>query len=152
MALLHFEGSKELPLAPALLWLKLSDPGFLVGCIPGIESASEAGKDQAACIIRPGFSFVRGTLGVTLKVLEANEPQRVHLSIESKGIGSSSKVDASLALDVGSAGSLVNWKADVIELGGLLKAVPQGLIKASAQKVIADVWAGIEAKLQAGQV
>jgi hypothetical protein len=30
----------------------------------------------------------------------------------------------------------------------LLKAVPQGLLKAAAQKVINDAWTALEAKLQ----
>jgi hypothetical protein len=36
----------------------------------------------------------------------------------------------------------------VTQLGGLLKMVPQGLLQAAAQKVIADAWAALEKKLQ----
>ena len=42
----------------------------------------------------------------------------------------------------------MQWTGAVRELGGLLKAVPSGLIQAAAQKVIAEVWAGIKARLQ----
>ena len=43
-------------------------------------------------------------------------------------------------------GSRVAWRVDVTELGGLLKAVPQGLIKAAAQKVITDAWTSVDGK------
>ena len=33
-------------------------------------------------------------------------------------------------------------------LGGLLKAIPQGLIRGAAQRLIADVWARVAAELE----
>jgi carbon monoxide dehydrogenase subunit G len=144
--MLHFEGTKDLALPPNEAWAKLRDTRFLLECIPGVESIKDAGPDHASCVIRPGFSFVRGTLDVTIHVAEATQPSRLRLAIASKGIGSSSQVDAMMNIFGQDTGSRVDWSADVAELGGLLKAVPQGLLKASAQKVIGDVWNGIEAK------
>jgi carbon monoxide dehydrogenase subunit G len=145
--MLHFEGTKDLALPPDTVWGKLRDAGFLVQCIPGVESIKQSGSDDASCVIRPGFSFVRGTLDVIIHVAEATEPSVVRLAIASKGIGSSSQIDARMNIAAQDTGSRVNWSADVTELGGLLKAVPQGLLKASAQKVIQDVWSGVENKL-----
>jgi carbon monoxide dehydrogenase subunit G len=145
--MLHFEGTKDLALSPETLCQKLRDAAFLVECIPGVESIKQAGPDDVCCVIRPGFSFVRGTLEVNIHVAEATEPAIVRLAIASKGIGSSSQVDARMNIAAHGSGCRVNWAADVTELGGLLKAVPQGLLKASAQRVIGDVWNGIEAKL-----
>jgi carbon monoxide dehydrogenase subunit G len=145
--MLHFEGDKDFPLAPADLWAKLSDARFLVQCIPGAEKVLTAEHDRAVCVLRPGFAFVRGTLEVTLQVTEAVPGQSVRLLLHSKGIGTTSDVEAALALTAQGGGTRVHWTADVKQLGGLLKAVPQGLIKASAQKVIGDVWAQVEAKL-----
>jgi carbon monoxide dehydrogenase subunit G len=145
--MLHFEGTKDLTHSQGVLWSKLRDASFLVQCIPGVESIKQSGADDASCVIRPGFSFVRGTLEVNIHVVEAAEPTIVRLAVASKGIGSSSQVDARLNIAAQDSGSRVDWAANVTELGGLLKAVPQGLLKASAQKVIGDVWNGIEAKL-----
>src|SRR5262249_21396806 len=144
--MLHFEGTKDLALPPEALWHKLRNAAFLVECIPGVESIKQAGPDDASCVIRPGFSFVRGTLEVNIHVAEATEPTIVRLAIASKAIGSSSQVDSRMNLAARDSGSRVNWTADVTELGGLLKAVPRGLLKAAAQKVIGDVWTGVEAK------
>ncbi len=145
--MLHFEGTKDLALPSQAVWGKLRDADFLVQCIPGVESIKDSGADDASCVIRPGFSFVRGTLEVNIHVAEAAEPTMVCFAIASKGIGSSSQVAARMDISAHDSGSRVSWSADVTELGGLLKAVPQGLLKASAQKVIQDVWDGIEAKL-----
>ena len=42
----------------------------------------------------------------------------------------------------------MHWIAEVKELGGLLKMVPQGLIRGAAQKVLDDAWTAVEAKLR----
>jgi carbon monoxide dehydrogenase subunit G len=147
--MLHFEGDKEFQLPAASLWGKLSDARFLVQCIPDVQSVSQAGPDAAAFTIRPGFSFVRGTLDVNLRVTEAIEQKSLRLHVASRGIGSTSALEAGFTLLPQSEHTEVHWTVDVTALGGLLKAVPQGLIKASAQKVIADVWASVEKNLAA---
>lgn len=147
--MLVFEGDQDFFQPPDVVWSKLTDPGFLVRCIPDVQSVAREGPDEAVFTLRPGFSFVRGTLQVTLQVVEANKPVSARLRANSKGIGTSSDVEATLSLAPHNGGTRVHWVAEVKELGGLLKAVPQGLIKASAQKVIADIWSAIVANFQA---
>jgi carbon monoxide dehydrogenase subunit G len=145
--MLQFEGDKDLAQAPEVVAAKLSDARFLVQCIPGVESVSRAEPDVAVWVLRPGFAFVRGTLEMTLRVVEVVPGSSARMTIHSKGIGSTSTVEAALTVAPRDGGSRVHWTAEVKELGGLLKAVPQGLIRASAQKVIADLWGLIEQKM-----
>lgn len=145
--MLHFEGDKDFPRPPAELWTKLSDARFLVQCVPGVETVAQAEPAQAVWILRPGLSFMRGTLEITLTIIEAVPETSVRVLAHSKGIGSTSTVEAVLSFAPQVNGTQIHWTADLKELGGLLKAVPQGLLKASAQKVIADVWTEVEAKL-----
>jgi carbon monoxide dehydrogenase subunit G len=147
--MLRFEGNKDFPRPPADVWAKLSDPRFLVGCVPDVETVKEQAADRAAFVVRPGFAFVRGTLDVELRVLEAAAPSSARLRAQSKGIGSTSAVEATLSLSPQGAGTRVHWAAEVKELGGLLKMVPSGLIQGAAQKVIGDVWAAVESRLAA---
>jgi carbon monoxide dehydrogenase subunit G len=146
--MLHFEGDKDFLQAPQELWSKLSDASFLVQCIPGVQKVTEAAKDRAMWVLRPGFAFARGTLDMTLRITETSPEESVRVTVVSKGIGSSSTVEASLSLKPGNSGTRVHWTADVTELGGLLKAIPQGLITAAAQKVIGDVWGAIEERMK----
>jgi uncharacterized protein len=145
--MLHFEGEKEFRHPVADVWAKLSDARFLVKCVPGVETVVRSEPTEAVWTLRPGLSFVRGTLEITLKVVETVPDSSVNLTVTSKGIGSSSDVEAALRLTPEGDGTRVAWTADVKSLGGLLKALPQGLLKASAQKVIGDIWAAVEAKL-----
>lgn len=144
-----FEGDQQFAQSPAELISQLSDARFLVQCIPDSMVQGEPEARRAQCIVRPGFSFVRGTLDVSLQVADATPEQPVRVVALSKGIGSSSEVEATLALSPHEAGSLVHWKVEVKKLGGLLKAVPSGLIRGAAQKVIADVWQQVQQHLPA---
>jgi carbon monoxide dehydrogenase subunit G len=147
--MLHFEGDRNFALAPEAAWTRLSDARFLVQCIPDSEPTGSPEPGQATCKVRPGFAFVRGTLDVTLQVAEATAPASVRLLLHSKGIGSSSDVEVTFTLAAHEGGTRAHWDADIKHLGGLLKAVPSGLIRAAAQKVIGDVWASVETKLAA---
>lgn len=147
MAVLQFEGDRVFAQAPAVIWGKLADARFLAGCIPDVKSVASAEPAKAVLTLQPGFSFVRGTLDVTLTVAEAVENQSVRVLAQSKGIGSRSDVEAALSLSPHEGGTRIHWVAEVKELGGLLKAVPRGLVQAAAQKVIGDVWQSVAAKL-----
>jgi carbon monoxide dehydrogenase subunit G len=44
-------------------------------------------------------------------------------------------------------GTVVPWTGELVEVTGLLKMVPRGLLQATAEKVIGDVWAAVGEKL-----
>lgn len=145
--MLHFEGDTDFPRPPADVFAKLSDARFLVSCIPGVEGVKKSEPAEAVCTLRPGFSFVRGTLEITMQVLEVSAPTKIRVTAHGKGIGSSNDVEGVLDLAEHEVGTRVHWTADITNLGGLLKAVPQGLLKGAAQKVIADVWESVKQKV-----
>jgi carbon monoxide dehydrogenase subunit G len=147
--MLRFEGDRDFPLPPADLWTRLTDPRFLVQCIPDVEKVTKLGPDHAALVLRPSFAFVRGTLDVTLDLVDKTAPEFARVLIKSKGIGSSSAVEAALALTPQGTGTRVHWIAMIQELGGLLKLVPSGLIRGAAQKVLNDAWTAVEKQLAA---
>jgi carbon monoxide dehydrogenase subunit G len=145
--MLRFEGDKDFTLPPETLFVQLTDPAFLVKCLPDVESVTSVGPDEARLVLRPGFSFVRGTLEMTLRVLQRRAPADARIRMESRGIGTSSVVEATLALAPHGSGTRAHWVGEVKELGGLLKLVPSGLVRGAAQKIIGDVWNAVETKL-----
>jgi len=146
-AMLHLEGEKDLSQAPKDVWNKLGDTQFLAKCIPGVESVSDALPDSLKCRIRPGFAFVRGTLELMLSVTEKVSESFLRYLLHTKGIGSSSEVEATISLSPLGTGTRLHWMVEIKRLDGLLKMVPPGLVQAGAQKVIADAFAAIEARL-----
>jgi carbon monoxide dehydrogenase subunit G len=146
--MLKFEGDRDFVLAPADLWAKLTDPRFIVQCLPDVETVSESDVDHAVLVLRPSFAFVRGTLHMTMRIVDRVAPGSARVVVNSKGIGNSSTVEATMTFTGTDAGTRVHWSAEITELGGLLKMIPSGLIRGAAQKVISDAWNLIDEKLK----
>ena len=145
--MLSFEGTHDFKRPPEEVWCKLRDAGFLVQCIPGVEGVACQDRDRAACKIRPQFAFVHGSLDVTIQASDIRIGTSALITILSKGIGATSEIEAKFSLAVQETGTRLNWSAEIKQLGGLLKAIPQGLVKASAQNVIEEMLTNVEAKL-----
>jgi carbon monoxide dehydrogenase subunit G len=146
---MRFEGDRDFRQGQEELFTILTDARILVHCIPDVESIKSQQADRAELVLRPGLAFVRGTLEVILRIVDAQAPTSARLLISSKGIGTSSEVEATLALAPQEAGTRVHWVAEIKSLGGLLKMVPSGLIRGAAQKVLGDAWNAVEARLAA---
>jgi carbon monoxide dehydrogenase subunit G len=145
--MLRFEGDRTIAKTQADAWAKLTDPAFLVQCIPDVESVGTLEPARATLVIRPNLAFVRSTLDVYMTILDAVAPTSARVVIHSKGIGSTSTVEATITCVSTKNGTTINWSAEITELGGLLKMVPEGLIRGAAQRVLNDAWASVEKKL-----
>lgn len=145
--MLTFDGERQYPVAPAPLWAKLRDATFLVQCIPDGTVKGTPERDKAQCNVRPGLSFLTGSLDVDIAILEATEPALVKIQLSSKGLAASSDVVVTLKIEDKDGGSKVMYHAEVTRLGGLLRALPSGLIRGAAQKIIEQVWENVGKKL-----
>src|SRR5687767_702824 len=119
-----FEGERIFALPPEQLWQKLRDAAFLATCIPDGTPHAGATRDRAVCTVHPGFSFMRGSIDVTIEVLAGQEPTSIRYSQKSKGIGTSSEVETMLTLTPHEAGTKLHWHSEIKNLGGLLKMAP----------------------------
>src|SRR5262245_35298152 len=146
--MLQIKGEEPFDQAPEILWASLSRPDFLCQCFPGLDRVLRCDDRSAAVIVRPGFSFVRGTLEVAFEFAEAEKPRFARVLIHIKGIGSSAELESTFHLTVVTTGTTIAWTMNSLQIGGLLKAVSQGLIQAAAQKVAADTWMEIRTKIR----
>jgi len=145
--MLHFEGEKQFGKPRDEVYPRLVDLVFLVRCIPDVQEVCEIGDTSATLKVRPGFSFLRGELRLQIERLAATPPSAARFAFRSKGIGTSSTVEAAFALAEAAGGTLLKYQADLTEVGGLLKAAPKALLTAAANKVISDLLAGLEKNL-----
>src|SRR5688500_9943609 len=93
-AMLHLEGDKSFSASPAELWAKLTDLAFLVQCVPDVAKVNAVEAKAASLVLRPGFSFVRGEMQLTIEKLEESPPAMARMLMKTKGIGTSSEVEA----------------------------------------------------------
>jgi carbon monoxide dehydrogenase subunit G len=143
----QIKGLEQLDKPPAIVWSSLSRPEFLCECFPGVDRLIRHDDRSAAVVVRPGFSFVRGTLEVSFEFTEADPLRSARVLIHVKGIGSSAELESLINLTPAEVGTEVAWSVNATQIGGLLKAVSRGLIQAAAQKVAADTWTQIRKRL-----
>jgi carbon monoxide dehydrogenase subunit G len=148
--MISLEGDKELAFPQATVWAKLSDMAFIIACLPHEGEVVSVTKDKAELVVHPQIAFLKGKLNLTITKHQEEAPNLSQLRMTSKGIGSSSEVLATFALKEVGGKTQMHWKAEVQQLGGLLKAVPSGFIKGAAQKVVADILTNVEKKLGEG--
>lgn len=144
--MIHFDGVESFAAAAADVAAKLSDAGFLAGCLPDTTVVTGT-PDRAEWRVRPKLAFLSGELETVATVTDRAAGERVRYRLETKGVGSGSVVEAVLTFAADGTGTKVTWAGDVTAMSGLLKLAPKGLVQATAQKVIADCWAAIRAKV-----
>ena len=85
--MIHFEGDRQFSLPIAAVFAKLGDASFLVDSLKDVEQIIEKSADRAIWKLRPGFSFVRTTLDITMDIVERVAPTTIKVKMFSRGIG-----------------------------------------------------------------
>jgi carbon monoxide dehydrogenase subunit G len=137
--MIQISGQRHFAVSTEVLFGELSDLQKVIASFPEAKKVKSVTSARAEIVVSPGLSFVKGDLDTVIEKQAEDPPHSAMLLITSKGIGSSSKVHASFQLARQGDGTDLTWKAEVVELTGLLKLAPKGLVQGSGQKVI-DSW------------
>ncbi len=143
-----FSGAERFKAAAPRVYDTLADLDGLKDSIPDLVSAQRVDERTLSCVVRPGFSFLRGTLKMTI-ALDKTEPGRAAaMSVNADGIGVGMKMESRFTVEPDGGGSLVKWEAQVTEMRGLIKAVGSTLIRAAADRVVRDGFARLRARVE----
>ncbi len=143
----EFGGQEPFRAPPEKLFALLTDLDALAATIPDLVSSEKIDDRMLKCVVRPGFSFLRGTMKLAISVGETSPPTSATMNVDAQGIGVSMKVTSRLAISPEGEGSRLDWTANVCELKGLIAAVSPGLIKAAADQVIRHAWMAVRKQL-----
>jgi carbon monoxide dehydrogenase subunit G len=143
----EFGGQEQFQATPQALYGLLTNLDSMAATIPDLVSAEKVDDCTIKCVVRPGFSFLRGTMKLNLSLGEASPPERATMHVDAQGIGVAMKVVSQLSIAPREAGSQLDWTATIVERKGLIAAVSPSLIKAAADQVIRHAWQQVRAKL-----
>lgn len=144
--MIAFAGDRSFPHPVTTVAEKLSDVGWLVGTLPDVQ-VTDATPERAAWRMKPKLGFISGHLDTVMERTELRPGEAVGFRVVTKAIGASSTVTIRLAFHEAEGGTRVAWTGELAEVTGLLKMVPKGLLQATAEKVIGDVWTAVGARL-----
>ncbi|MEX0677540.1 MAG: SRPBCC domain-containing protein [Pirellulales bacterium] len=140
----HFAVSQE------RVYALVTDLDAMAAAMPDLVSAERVDERTLKCVVRPGFSFLRGTMRLAITLLECEKPARAAMNVDAQGIGLSMRVASQLQIASEGNGSRLEWTAQIDELKGLISAVSPGLIKAAAEQVIRHAWGEVRRQLDEG--
>ena len=128
----------------------LGDLEQVAAALPGLTRIERSDGDTLVCRVRPGLSFLSGSLRTTITRREEAGPGALRYGIDSRGIGAGAVADAHIrCLPDGEGRTRVEWQVRVEELSGLLKPVGASLIEAAMGMVAAATWEGLHTRLGA---
>ena len=147
--MLTFGGDESFAVSPERLFAALTDLDRLPRSIPDLVSAEKTDERTLRCVVRPGFSFLRGTLKLTIAIVDLQPPTSARMQLSAAGIGTQIQVASELQIAPSESGSRLTWSATVVELKGLVATVSRPLIAAAAEKTIRQAWQRLHAELDA---
>lgn len=147
---LEFGGEELFGAAPEKLFAAMTDVRQIALCIPDLVSSNLVDEQTLECVVRPGFSFLRGTLKVKIQIENLHPPERATSRIESTGIGQTIRLVSLMEITPHEQGSRLVWRAEVTERKGLVAAISPALIRGAADQVIRQSWGRIRAHLGEG--
>ncbi len=143
----EFGGEESFASPPEHVYALLTDLDAMAGTIPDLVSSEKVDGRTLKCVVRPGFSFLRGTLKLTIQLAECLPSQQAAMNVEAQGIGVGMRVASELSIVPEDAGSRLLWRARVVERKGLLAAVSPSLIRGAADQVIRHTWSAVRKRL-----
>jgi len=144
---LEFGGEEVFVSPPERVVALLADLDALAATIPDLVSSERVDERTLRCVVRPGFSFLRGTMKLTITLADAQPPETAAMRVAAQGIGVSLEIASSLRIAAEGTGSRLHWTARVEKLAGLAAALSPGLIKAAADQVIRNAWTKVREQL-----
>lgn len=144
---LEFSGEEDFRAPPAEVFAAMTDVRLIAECIPDLVSSNVVDGQTLECVVRPGFSFLRGTLKVKIQIADLEPPHRAVSRVESSGIGQSIRLVSQMEITPIGEGSRLVWKAEVTERKGLVAAISPALIRGAADQIIRQSWGRIRTQL-----
>jgi carbon monoxide dehydrogenase subunit G len=145
MAPIEFGGEESFTSPPERVFNVLTDFDQITRTIPDLVSSERVDASTLKCVVRPGFSFLRGTLKLTIRLADvqppaAAQPGNARMTVDASGIGMSMRVESQLRVEPAGSGSKLVWTSTVAEAKGLIASVSPALLRAAADNVIRHAW------------
>ena len=140
---IEFGGTERFAASPEKLFDALTNFDTIAATIPDLVSSEKVDERTMKCVVRPGFSFLRGSMRLTIALGQTVRPESAAMNVSAEGIGLGMRVASNLRISPDGQGSLLDWSAKIEELKGLISAVSPALIKAAADQVIRHAWSRV---------
>lgn len=143
----EFGGEERFAASPERLFQLLTDLDALAKAIPDLVSAERPNERTLKCVVRPGFSFLRGTLKLSIMLSDSEPPARATMYVGAQGIGVALGLTSSFEIVADGGGALLKWEATIDQMTGLIATVSPALVRAAAEQTVHHAWRQVRSRL-----
>ena len=145
---MKFAGSVPIAAPRDRVWAFVIDPNQVGQCGPGVETIEITDATHYKATAKVGIGFISARFHVNLELAEQEPPERAVIKAHGQAPGSAVDATAEMRLSEGGDGrTVMDWTADVA-IAGSLASVGARLIEGTANKMIAQTFDCIRAKLE----
>jgi carbon monoxide dehydrogenase subunit G len=145
---MQFNGTLDIAAPPAKVWAFVTDPTQVGQCGPGVESIELVDPTHFRAKAKVGIGFISAKFVVEGEMRDLVPPADAIVKVHGQAPGTAVDATATMHLSDGAAGGTVlSWSADV-NIAGTLASVGARLIEGTANKMIAQTFACMKAKLE----
>ena len=148
---MQFSGSTEINAPRDKVWAFVIDPQQVGWCGPGVESIEAVDATHFRARAKVGIGVISARFAVSLELVDSQEPDRAVIKASGQAPGSAVEATGEMRLAGPEAGpTTMDWSADVAILG-TMAGVGARLIEGTANKLTAQTFTCIKAKLEAAE-
>jgi carbon monoxide dehydrogenase subunit G len=146
---MQFAGAIEIQADRDKVWAFVIDPEQVGSCGPGVESIERIDASHFRAKAKVGIGFISARFVVNLAFVDTEEPVRAVISARGQAPGSAVDATGTMHLSGPPDGpTRMEWEATV-DISGSLASVGARLIEGTADKMIAQTFDCMRAKLEA---
>lgn len=142
------KGQETFNAPPEQVFAELTDLSKLSKHLPSLDSSQIVDEKTLRAVVKPGFSFVRGTLKLTITLVEGTPHTQAKHRIAASGIGLGMDIDTVLDLSPAEKGTRLDWQINILKRSGLLALVGSGLIQGAAEKTVKEGWDSLRKQVE----
>ncbi|HEX3870394.1 MAG TPA: SRPBCC domain-containing protein [Pirellulales bacterium] len=142
---IEFGGEESFTSPPERVFDVLTDLDHMARTIPDLVSSQRVDDHTLKCVVRPGFSFLRGTMKLTIAIADVHRPTDARMNVDASGIGVTMRVESQIRVESEGPGSKLLWTARVTQAKGLVASLSPALLRAAADQIIRHAWLQVRA-------
>jgi carbon monoxide dehydrogenase subunit G len=142
---MRIEGTETISAGRARVYELLTDPMTIATLLPGCEKLEPVGGNSYEVKLKLGLAALSGAYQGRVTLSELRPPEHLRLTLNSRGPWGFADGDGRLVLEEQGKGTLLRYAGE-LKVGGMIAAVGQRLLDATARKLIGDFFRNLTAR------
>jgi len=143
----EFGGEESFAASPERLFAVLTNLDTLAATIPDLVSSERPDDRTLKCVVKPGVSFLRGTLKLTITLADLQPSESAAMNVAAQGIGVAMHIVSQLRIVAAGDGSRLTWTARIERMSGLVATISPALVRAAADRTVRHAWQQVRTRL-----